>query len=66
MIEEVHVKFLGVEGLAERWGTTEKVIYGLRYRRQGPPAMRVGRELRFALADIERWEAEHRDVGGSK
>jgi predicted DNA-binding transcriptional regulator AlpA len=64
--EEIPVLFLDVENLAKRWGTTEKTIYGLRYRGQAPPAIKVGRGLRFAVADVERWEAQHRDNGSSK
>lgn len=57
--------FLDVDGLAQRWNTTAKVVYGLRYRHQAPPAIRIGRELRFALQDVEKWEAARRDNGGS-
>ncbi len=59
-------KFLGVDGLAERWDTTPQVIYGLRYRGQAPPAIRVGRELRWDLAEVERWEADRLDNGGTR
>lgn len=40
----------------------ERVIYNLRYRRRSPPAMRVGRELRLALHDVEAWEQSQREV----
>ncbi len=53
-------RFLGVESLAERWSTTPKVIYSLRYRRDAPPAIKVGRELRWRLADVEAWESARR------
>jgi predicted DNA-binding transcriptional regulator AlpA len=59
-------RFLTVRGLAERWGVDPRVVYGLRYRGDGPPAIRVGRELRFALADVERWEEARRDDGTSR
>jgi len=32
-----------------------QTIYGWRHRRQGPPAMRVGRHLRYRRRDVEAW-----------
>jgi len=52
--------------LAERLNVTPKVIYGLRYRGEAPPAIRVGRELRFAVDDVERWERARLDNGGPR
>ncbi len=58
------MKFLDSKDLAERWRVPVQTVYGLRYRNEAPPAMRVGRELRWALSDIEAWEAARRDNGG--
>ncbi|GIU90436.1 MAG: hypothetical protein KatS3mg010_1535 [Acidimicrobiia bacterium] len=58
--------FLNVEQLADRWGVSVATIYGLRYRSEAPPAIRVGRELRFALSDVEQWERARRDNGGPR
>jgi predicted DNA-binding transcriptional regulator AlpA len=55
--------FLSVSQLAERWAVREAVVYQLRYRGEAPPAMKVGRELRFAEADVIAWETERRDAG---
>jgi predicted DNA-binding transcriptional regulator AlpA len=49
-------RMLTVPELARRWTTTAQVIYNLRHRGEGPPAIRIGRELRFRLEDVERWE----------
>lgn len=57
-------EFLSVEQLAARWGTGATTIYNLRYRGAAPPAIRIGRELRFRLEDVERWERDRRDNGG--
>lgn len=57
--------YLDVNGLAERWHVDPQVIYGLRYRGEAPPAIRVGRELRFSLLDVEAWETARRDNGGT-
>jgi predicted DNA-binding transcriptional regulator AlpA len=54
-------KHLTIQDLAERWNTTRQVVYGMRHRREGPPAMRIGRELRWRLEDVELWEATRRE-----
>jgi len=43
-------------------------LYGWRYKGLGPPAVRVGRHLRYRRSDIEVWfdkrgEAEQREAG---
>ena len=58
--------FLSVEDLAARWQRATSVVYGLRYRGECPPAIRIGRELRFRLSDIEAWEEGRRDNGGPR
>jgi len=32
-----------------------KTLYSWRYRRQGPPALRVGRHLRYRWSDFQQW-----------
>lgn len=32
-----------------------KTLYSWRLRNEGPPAIKVGRHLRFREADVERW-----------
>ena len=49
--------YLTTKELAKRLKLTVKGVYSLRQSRQGPPALTVGRELRFPLAEVERWEA---------
>lgn len=48
-------RYLTLNELADRLSVSPRVIYGLRYRGDGPPGVRVGRELRFDPADIDRW-----------
>jgi excisionase family DNA binding protein len=48
-------EFLGVEQLAALFEVTVPVIYGMRYRGDAPPAVRIGRELRFRRVDVDRW-----------
>lgn len=62
----VSEKMLTLNDLADRLNVTPKVVYGLRYRGEAPPAIRVGRELRFRLIDVEAWEHARRDNGGPR
>lgn len=57
-------QLLTLAQLADRLNVSPKVIYGLRYRGEAPPAIRVGRELRFRLVDVEQWESSRLDHGG--
>jgi len=47
---------LTTEDLCARWQVTPASIYGLRYERKGPPSVKIGKGLRFRLADVEAWE----------
>jgi excisionase family DNA binding protein len=51
-------KVLMVADLMERWSLTSWAVYDL-VRRGKIPALRIGRRLRFRLADIERYEEQH-------
>jgi excisionase family DNA binding protein len=46
--------------LAQRWSVRQQQVWRLA-REGGLPVVRIGRYMRFRLADIERWEAN----GGS-
>jgi excisionase family DNA binding protein len=52
---EIH---LTPEELAEREQVPVSTIYQWRSRGGGPPGFRVGRHVRFRLADVEAWERE--------
>ena len=56
--------FLTIDDLSERWKRPKAAVYGLRHRREGPPAIRIGRELRFRLTDVEAWENARREGDG--
>lgn len=51
------VQLLTVAELAELLRVTPATIYGLRYRGDAPPAVRIGRELRFDPAAVHAWLA---------
>ena len=48
-------RLLTVEDRAEYLGVPVTTLYAWRYRRQGPPGLRVGRHLRYRRADIDEW-----------
>lgn len=47
---------LSPEQLAEREGVPVTTIYQWRSRRTGPPGFKVGRHVRYRLADVIAWE----------
>jgi predicted DNA-binding transcriptional regulator AlpA len=59
-------EFLSVDELAARYKTDAHTIYNMRYRGDAPPAIKVGRALRFRLEDVEAWELARRDNGGTR
>jgi excisionase family DNA binding protein len=46
---------IDVQQLADYLDVPVKTLYAWRYRREGPPAFRVGRHLRYRCSDIQRW-----------
>ena len=48
--------YLTTHQLADRWCVEPAYVRNLRYRGEAPPALRVGKELRFRLRDVEAWE----------
>jgi excisionase family DNA binding protein len=56
-------QFLGPNDLAELLGVPVRTIYRWRWTGDGPRGFRIGRHVRYRVADIERWLEEHRDAG---
>jgi excisionase family DNA binding protein len=44
--------------LAERLQIPVKTLYAWRYHRQGPPAYRIGRHVRYSWPAVVRWMDE--------
>lgn len=44
-----------VKELAEYLQRPATTLYAWKYRRVGPPAIKVGRELRYRQTDVEKW-----------
>lgn len=45
--------------LSDRWGISPGAIHQLRYRGEGPPAVRIGKRLRFRESDVVAYERAH-------
>lgn len=48
-------KLLSPDELVELLGIPKRTIYNWRLRGEGPPAVRVGRHLRYRPSDVEAW-----------
>jgi predicted DNA-binding transcriptional regulator AlpA len=48
-------RLVDVKELAAYLNLPVKTLYAWRYRREGPPAFRVGRYLRYRWSDVELW-----------
>jgi predicted DNA-binding transcriptional regulator AlpA len=60
-------KLMSPEDLAEREGVPLGTVYQWNSRGDGPPYMRIGRFVRYRLADVVTWENgryAERDNGG--
>jgi excisionase family DNA binding protein len=55
-------RLLGPDELAAFLGVPLRTIYRWRSRREGPRGYRVGRHVRYRLAEVERWLEDHGDV----
>lgn len=49
-------KYLTPEDLAERYGVPVKTVYAWNSEGTAPRRMRVGRHVRYKLADVIAWE----------
>ena len=57
-------KHLSPEGLAEREGVPLETVYGWNRKRTGPAFMRIGRHVRYRLADVVAWEETRKVPAG--
>lgn len=55
-------KFLTIQELADELQVPVKTIYDWRYRRVGPPGIKVGRSIRFRRTDVDKWLAAHKEI----
>lgn len=48
--------YLSPEELAERYQVPVATVYQWRTKGYGPRGIKIGRHVRFALPEVERWE----------
>ena len=56
-------RLIGVHELAAYLAVPVKTLYAWRYRREGPPAFRVGRYLRYRWSDVQWWIQRRVEAG---
>ena len=54
---EVEPRFLSKTAIAERYGVSERTIRT--WREKGCPGVRVGREVMYEVAAVDRWIESH-------
>ena len=52
-------KFLNQIELSRRWKISERTLESWRIRSEGPPFYKIGNRIRYAIEDIEIYEAEN-------
>ena len=58
-------RLIDVDELAAYLAVPVKTLYAWRYRREGPPAFRVGRHLRYRWSDVQHWIDQLIDHGSA-
>ncbi len=56
-------RLVNVQELADYLEVSVKTLYAWRYRREGPPAFRVGRHLHYRWSGLQRWIQHRLDAG---
>lgn len=54
-------ELLTIPDLARLLKVPKATIYGWRHQRRTPPAIKVGRHVRFRLSDVQEWLANNED-----
>lgn len=57
------VILLTVDELAAYLCIPRSTLYAWKYKRAGPPVIRVGRHLRYRRSDVEAWLDERTELG---
>lgn len=58
---QAHLEHLGPKELARRLNVPINTLYSWRKTGRGPRGFRVGKFIRYRLADVEAWEQEQID-----
>lgn len=57
---------LNIKQLSELMGVPKATIYGWRYKSFGPPAIVLGRHLRWRREDVDAWLRERREAASAQ
>lgn len=55
-------ELLSERDLSNRWGLSARTLQRWRWRRQGPPYVKLGRRVAYRANDIDEWEERNRYV----
>ena len=58
-------KHLNQIELSRRWGVSPRTLERWRWRRTGPPFLKLGGHVAYQLSDVEGYEAAQRHEGGA-
>lgn len=62
MVASTNTALLDIDQVAEYLNISKHTIYGWRQTGSGPPAIKIGGQLRYRLADLEIWLDEQKEV----
>lgn len=57
-------KLMSAEELADYLQVPLQTLYGWRYERKGPSALKIGKHLRYRRSEVERWLDEQGATAG--
>ncbi len=61
MAQAAQPKFLTAYEVSERWGSAVSTgtLANWRTQKKGPPYQKLGSKVRYPIAQLEAWEADH-------
>jgi excisionase family DNA binding protein len=62
VVASTNTALLDIDQVAEYLNISKHTIYGWRQTGSGPPAIKIGGQLRYRLADLEIWLDEQKEV----
>jgi hypothetical protein len=60
------MRHLSQRELAQRWHLSPRTLENMRWRKQGPPYLKVGGRVVYRLEDIEAYERAHMHWASAK
>lgn len=60
MVASTNTALLDIDQVAEYLNISKHTIYGWRQTGSGPPAIKIGGQLRYRIAELEAWLEERK------